>query len=302
MLTALSFHCISTDVSESDVLNLIPPGVSYYHQSDRASATATINRWRRTPEHVVSWDGFLGNVESYSPSDDPVYKMKDFKSQPNVVITNERDLETALSMNVYRLLRQLAGPQEQFSRPNVIPTRGDPDFIFFNTSPSLLLAIEVKTKHILSPDNLVQKYNSEMALFNADKVPSKSTVYQVRQIFGYLSWNELQYGVLTTYEQTWFLKRNRGTLYVSPAIHYAKTNPTLFKCYACIMELARQHPSNPPTPPPSPSPPDSPSHDNPDDSDYDSKGRNKRKRGTRSNEGLFQSKRQKGGSGSRGSN
>lgn len=281
-----------------DVLNLVPPAITYRHRSDKVpSATPTISEWRRTPVKVVNWNDFLDNVNTYSPSNNPVYNEKNFEFQETQDISLEKDVEKALTQNVFRLLGQLAGPGEKFGSHNAIAIVGDPDFIFYDTSPSLLLAIEVKTKYVLSSKNLVRKYKRDIKRYKADRTSKKSTLYQVHQIFGYLSWNRLQYGVLTTYEKTWFLKRNRGKLYVSPAIRYKRRDPTLFQCYAYIMELARQdcfNPPAPPTPPLSPPPPDSSPYDNSDDSDYDPKGGDSQKKRKRNDGDSSQSKRKKG--------
>lgn len=94
---AYSLSSISTGLSESDVLDLVPPGVTYCHQSDRApSAAATISEWRRTPVEVVKWDNLLGNADSYRSSNNPVYEEKDFEFQRTLPVSIEKDLERCL--------------------------------------------------------------------------------------------------------------------------------------------------------------------------------------------------------------
>ncbi|KAI7817525.1 hypothetical protein BC939DRAFT_465619, partial [Gamsiella multidivaricata] len=80
-----------------------------------------------------------------------------------------------------------------------------PDRIFYQDTGQLLMAIEVKTKWVLSSANLVRKYNDDVSVLAQHRSPTNSVHLPVQQIFGYLSSNNLRYGVLTTYEQTWFL-------------------------------------------------------------------------------------------------
>ena len=64
----------------------------------------------------------------------------------------------------------------------------------------------------------------------------------MRQIFGYLSHNELRYGVLTTYDKTWFLYReNREHTWISPPIQHDNLHPTLFQCLYYVVSLARDN-------------------------------------------------------------
>src|SRR6185503_13805966 len=71
-----------------------------------------------------------------------------------------------------------------------------------------------------------------------------SIIESVQQLFGYLGLNGLQYGSLTTYEQTWFFWRKPDEheyegIYISPTIKCDSTNPTLLQCYAWVIAQAR---------------------------------------------------------------
>ncbi|ORY39115.1 hypothetical protein BCR33DRAFT_418229 [Rhizoclosmatium globosum] len=57
--------------------------------------------------------------------------------------------------------------------------------------------------------------------------------------------NGNQYGVLSTWEGTWFMKRGTdasSTLYISNCVKYNSTSISFFKALACIAELARHSP------------------------------------------------------------
>ena len=71
---------------------------------------------------------------------------------------------------------------------------------------------------------------------------------QIRQVFGYMSWNQCQYGVITTYDQNWFLMRpahRPDILYISDPVKFDGTQPTVLQSYLHIQQLARDNPSSP---------------------------------------------------------
>ncbi|KAI7825710.1 hypothetical protein BC939DRAFT_448194 [Gamsiella multidivaricata] len=52
----------------------------------------------------------------------------------------------------------------------------------------------------------------------------------LEQIFGYMRFNGFRYGVLSTYTQTWFIKRvkeHEDDILVSPTIQFDGREPTL---------------------------------------------------------------------------
>ncbi|KAG0038600.1 hypothetical protein BGZ82_011494 [Podila clonocystis] len=56
----------------------------------------------------------------------------------------------------------------------------------------------------------------------------------IRQIYGYMYYNGFRYGVLTTFNHTWFIIRpedNPDSILVSPSISFDETEPTLLMCY-----------------------------------------------------------------------
>jgi tRNA A-37 threonylcarbamoyl transferase component Bud32 len=54
----------------------------------------------------------------------------------------------------------------------------------------------------------------------------------LKQIFGYMKCNGFKYGVLSTYEQTWFVKRDdQDNVVVSPTVRSTRENPTMLRCY-----------------------------------------------------------------------
>ena len=173
-------------------------------------------------------------------------------------ISNEEGVREALNSNVFRLLNSIL-PGELIDRHSALPTVwGEPDFVLITKEEDMMnsvlrLAIEVKTKWVLSSNDLVAQFNREVetqkknrkrkrnsVIYNSNL--QNSVIRQIRQIFGYLCHNGLRYGVITTYDYSWFLCRSfegPKLLLISPAISYDSRNPTILQCFFHLASLAR---------------------------------------------------------------
>jgi hypothetical protein len=100
----------------------------------------------------------------------------------------------------------------------------DADVIFYefldDQKPKKLLDIEVKNPNVFEPlgsSSLLDyiKYKNEHI---KDESKRNAPENSLAQIYGYLCTDNLKYGVLTSYNQTWYLKREKDELYVSEGI------------------------------------------------------------------------------------
>ncbi|CAG8553579.1 3183_t:CDS:2, partial [Racocetra persica] len=224
--------------TELEFLSKIPPPI-YYPNLDKGTTT-TISPISRTPSSVKLWSSFLNSVKSHQfDSNAKQYASPRFKDYNQIYnISNEEDVRGALKNNILdnlHILTTSRNPVEVFKRiakeDNII---GEPDFIYKQAN-KLLLIVEVKTLWVLYLDNEEQlhtKFNEVLEKRkNNSRYPNSgsniSVVEILRQIFGYLVTNRLQYRILTTYNQHWFLKRPKNesdTLYVSPTIKIADSS------------------------------------------------------------------------------
>ncbi|CAG8653521.1 7074_t:CDS:2 [Dentiscutata erythropus] len=97
-----------------------------------------------------------------------------------------------------------------------------------------------KQLHLKFYKDLEKKSGQERCLKSGSKFFVVEILYQ---IFRYLAVNNLQYGILTTYNQHWFLKRplhEPDTLYISPTIKIRSESPMILQCYSYIQHLARR--------------------------------------------------------------
>jgi hypothetical protein len=109
--------------------------------------------------------------------------------------------------------------------------RGDPD-----DPKSVLFPVEIKRPILLQSRDLVADY-MEQEQSGAATESSRA----LKQTFGYMRLNGYRYGVLSTYEQTWFLKRvaqGSKEILVSPTIVFNSTGLTLLQCYLWFIREA----------------------------------------------------------------
>jgi predicted Ser/Thr protein kinase len=121
---------------------------------------------------------------------------------------------------------------------------GAPDIIFCDQSLNIgerraLFFIELKTKMSLPFD--AQNYNL-VDWWTMDHIPMSKASFQhiIGQVYGYLSFNKMKYGVLSTYEYTWFLRRHQeGVLEISEPIAFDSRNPVnLYQSIAYCIYLS----------------------------------------------------------------
>ncbi|ORZ10006.1 hypothetical protein BCR41DRAFT_132343 [Lobosporangium transversale] len=114
-------------------------------------------------------------------------------------------------------------------------TYGTPDLVCSREDNRLaLFPIEMKrpVKLHLNDDT------SYSVAYLAQGSSSQGPVGPLKQIFGYIRLNGFRYGVLSTYTQTWFIKRDSAHgdgILISPTIHFDRTNPTLLQCYLWLI-------------------------------------------------------------------
>ncbi|KAG0199630.1 hypothetical protein BGX28_007110 [Mortierella sp. GBA30] len=131
--------------------------------------------------------------------------------------------------------------------------RGEPDLVCLkkNGDPelpeSVLFPIEIKRPVILRSQDLVQDY-----LEQDRSGYTGGIVNAVNQAYGYIRLNGYRYGILSTYEQTWFMKRGEqcaSDVMISPPIAFDITEPSFLQCYVWFIRQANadERPLDPPT-------------------------------------------------------
>jgi hypothetical protein len=234
--------------------------------SNEESKTRTDPSWARSPHPIQKWDNFIQNANGMAVDD--TSQQFNMPSFIEMKISTEDSVRYILRRNVFEVLSTIGNRQqtnESFGYPSGQAIQGYPDIVFLGGG-KLIFPVEVKMAWILPDDNIAETLDAEH--------PPANLVDSIRQIFGYMAHNKRRYGVLSTYDKTWFIWRpenNPGALFVSDVVRVVDTAPTLLRCFAYIISLARQDPecSFPPS-----SPPRSPQdyHDSSDENDVEDKG------------------------------
>ncbi|KAI8600148.1 kinase-like domain-containing protein [Dissophora ornata] len=275
-------HLVSFAVlSISEVLNRPLPPLSWRSNNPGPSST-THSAYSRTPIEVREWTEFATQAAAQILPTNRTLRSEDYVFRTNLAASNEDSVGSALDTNVYNLLNSLQTTAWIGTRSEIGGVLGEPDRVcYIQLSQELRIVMEIKTTRALSCNNLVTKYLEDMALIADGYAPANPTWRQVHQVFGYMCHNNLRYGIFTTYDDTWFMTREAGRLWISPSIRHNSTQPSVLKCYRYLMELADQGFTSPsPAPSPRPSPPPSPPGDdsNDDPKDGSHQGRKKQTR------------------------
>ncbi|GJJ78400.1 hypothetical protein EMPS_10759 [Entomortierella parvispora] len=239
--TASSARSVSQLMSESEILGRKLPDLVYDRAEEPSKAT-TNSPYRRTPALVTTWTDFQSAAASKKYSTEQKFNRNlfEFNTLPSAVV-DEASLTTELYTNVFKVLNGLVPPGSLFiHRPGAANVVGQPDLIYRVPPYKAMILIEVKTKWVMECDDLAQKYNDDRKLIANGSKPENSVILPLEQIYGYLVHNRLKYGVLTTYEQTYFLKREGNTLLVSPTIYHTDRFPTALQCYKHIVDLVNE--------------------------------------------------------------
>ncbi|KAG0364204.1 hypothetical protein BGX24_004743, partial [Mortierella sp. AD032] len=267
-------------LSMSDVLDRMLPALRYSPYMSE-STTTTHSTFGRTPTEALEWTQFPMQGTSLNHPANRRFRPDDVRFNPHLLLSNEESVSSALNANVYEVLNRLLSVGRIGMHPEA-KVVGRPDRVYYQPPRDARILIQIKTNRALACDDLVAKFREDMDLVARNEAPANPTWHQVHQIFGYLSHNNLRYGVLTTYHQTWFMRRDAGRIRISPTIYHDNITPTLLQCYMYLIELADQDHTTPPAPPSPPPDPD-------DDDDGDNGG------GGDSNDGEYQGQKQHAG-------
>ncbi|CAI2171132.1 13869_t:CDS:2 [Funneliformis geosporum] len=220
------------------------------------------------PEIVEPWLDFyehLPQQESFSRYPNRSINLSSFSQS---TITYRDDAINVIESNILKILNKLYSKNYYLSfdsshydwseTDNITSSynfKGSPDWSFRNyDNDDTILVISAATKWEMDINeeegNLALIYNDGISRIKKGTASNltRSLVTQINRIFTYLSLNGLQYGVLTTYENTWFLtrpKKNPKQLLISKSFSPNDKRPTLLKTFASFLHMISNDPSSP---------------------------------------------------------
>ena len=124
---------------------------------------------------------------------DQLPKFERLRFDDRFVVNDEEDVRNAINFNICMALNDLTDCIYS-RRPT--DTTGIPDFKC-HLAKLLILVIEAKRKHVLK--DMGEETFPEFYQMSKGKDV-------IQQIYNYMGENELRYGILTTYDNHWFLR------------------------------------------------------------------------------------------------
>ncbi|KAF9125289.1 hypothetical protein BGW39_007526 [Mortierella sp. 14UC] len=224
-------------VSEYDYVQFVPSPVIGHQQLPSPTTRSGHPSVSVTPSSVKLWPDFMDCVRRMELERTPQYPRPKFRDDR--IFLQEATLHElfAQDFGVVELL-----PPGARTIKIMALLHGSPDLVCmraqggFDDPTAVLFPIEIKRPIRLRSDNLVEDYTRQW-----QSGGEQGPIGPLSQIFGYMRLNGFRYGVLTTYEKTWFIKRTmRHTkdLVVSPTISSSGTGPTLLQCYLWFIRQA----------------------------------------------------------------
>ena len=138
-------------------------------------------------------------------------------------------------------------PTEFKARRQIRGCVGEPDHLMTRNG-EIVAVVEEKGNWTLYTGDVVNSYNTTRACASA-----------LNQLYHYMRLNHRKYGILSSYENTWFVYRSQKctlckklpgheTLYVSEGISYAAQTPTVQQCLSYFNSIVNHvHVDSPPT-------------------------------------------------------
>jgi hypothetical protein len=200
-------------LSLEEALSCIPPPVTYSSKCTKSKTTTKVNG--DPPKSVKLWKDFFEEVNQFRFDQQPRFERPKFNDE--FIIVNEEVLRNAMNVNVCMVLNKLTGLDYEYSmRQPDAP--GEPDFTCHYLVESLILVIEIKRKHVLE--------DMGEQTFPEFYQTSEKARMVIQQIYNYMGENKRRYGILATYDNHWFLRREHTELWISKTLPLQSVSPT----------------------------------------------------------------------------
>jgi len=209
--------------------------------SDHTSSSSVTNftsRAHRRVGIVRGWQGFVQEATDFLS-----LRQNEYQNRP--VLPDYFDLGEAASENSVAMLWWwphigrnfnkilLHGQIREHSALSAGGPKGRPDFVLKSNTGDVETVIEIKSPWAFAA---ADDYDIVVEYSRGDK----KTIEVITQMYTYMSFEKLKYGVLSTYNKTWFFRRPGSgypnTLEIFGPVTLAHTGPTLFQALMYILD------------------------------------------------------------------
>ncbi|CAG8502834.1 5918_t:CDS:2, partial [Paraglomus occultum] len=193
----------------------------------------------RSPSTVSKWSSFMQDAKHTTVI--PNYDFRLPAVPPRICVTAKEDLVEAMDyivMNILAHLPEFRYTSRIYQMKSIDPAAISPvDWqLHSKTTMELITFVALRTEIQLSTQcklgsNIIHEYQKNIGDFKT----------HIDLVYDYMVEKELRYGVLTTYERTWFLKRSESDpshLLVSDVQMRNSRMPTLIQALYYIFQLA----------------------------------------------------------------
>ena len=189
------------------------------------------------PARVTLWSDFLTSAVHWIDANHEQHSQR--VARPvfvdGITISEEvQTLQPFIKLNLLDVAAKCFIPSSRFTAIRGIKTcAGFPDQLLTRNG-EIIAVVEVKGKWTLTSSDIVNSMNGSIA--NA-----------VSQLYHYMRLNHRKFGILTSYEYTWFAYRSQEysndgvpveTLFITNGIAYTDQNPTVLQSFAYFNSLA----------------------------------------------------------------
>ncbi|KAJ3284436.1 hypothetical protein HDU79_008120 [Rhizoclosmatium sp. JEL0117] len=224
------------------------PVICRQFHSSSSTTSSVAEKYTMVPLTLSEWSSFESDARLILKGVKNMLLLKEFIPVKNRPCANETDVRGLGDFALFDPLVNLMKTVCPMSSGTFSPIEGcpqilgDPDRIWATDENGLRLpklAIEFKTPwEFPRVSNLIEAYQAEIQLLKENKRTVKGKVVRaLEQIFVYMAINRHRYGVLTTLDQTWFIRRadddfptspcSTSRLEISPTISSSSMSPNL---------------------------------------------------------------------------
>jgi len=208
--------------------------------------------WKK-PTQVFLWSDFKQSVVSWIDDNHQQHSQRVDRPVfvPRVITEEVQTLQPFIFDNLLAVSAKCFIPPSEFkARRQITSCVGDPDHLMTRNG-EIVAIVEEKGIWTLSTGDVVNSYNTTRTCASAASA--------VNQLYHYMRLNHRKYGILSSYENTWFVYRRQEctvceehpgheTLYVSEGISYTAQTPTVQQCLSYFNSIVNHdHMDSPPT-------------------------------------------------------
>ncbi|OAJ32792.1 hypothetical protein BDEG_28672 [Batrachochytrium dendrobatidis JEL423] len=204
--------------------------------------------WKK-PTHVFLWSDFKQSVVDWIGANHHQHSQRVQRPVfvPRVITEEVQSLQPFILDNLLDVSAKCFIPPSEFkARRQITSCVGEPDHLMTRNG-EVVAIVEEKGNWALSTSDIVNSYDTERTRASA-----------LDQLYHYMRLNHRQYGILSTYENTWFVYRNQECavceeprsheiLYVSEGISFTVRTPTVQQCLSYFNSIVNHnHMDSPP--------------------------------------------------------